>query len=171
MKRFVEPRRVIGASQQLIYERLSGQVGTLVRRMVGQDAADDVTQDVFIHVFDKMHTFNSASGFSTWVYRVAVNDALQYLRRAKRRTTVDLDESALVGKAARQELDTRDLVEVALSRMDDQLRVVLELKEIEKLPYEQIAEIVGIPVGTVGSRLNKARRELREHLQRLGWEG
>ena len=158
-------------SQQLIYERLSGQVGSLVRRMVGQDAAEDVTQDVFIHVFDKLHTYSSASSFSTWVYRVAVNDALQYLRREKRRTTVDLDESALVGKASRQELDTRDLVEVALSRMDDQLRVVLELKEVEKLPYEQIAEIVGIPVGTVGSRLNKARRELREHLLRLGWEG
>ncbi len=76
----------------------------------------------------------------------------------------------MVGKASRQEFDTRDLVQVALSRMEDQLRVVLELKEVEKLSYEQIAEIVGIPVGTVGSRLNKARRELREHLQRLGWK-
>ena len=159
------------ASQQLIYEQLSQRVARLVRRIVGPDAAEDVTQDVFVNVFTKMHSYKSASSFATWVYRLAVNDALQYLRRQRKRNTQALDETTLTNPVRDNPLETRDLVEVALRGMDEQLRIVLQLKEVDQLPYEQIAEIMGIPVGTVGSRLNKARRELRDQLQRLGWEG
>lgn len=157
-------------SQQLIYESLWPQVRRLIERIVGRDAADDVTQDLFIHVFEKLSSYNSASRFTTWVYRVAVNDALQHLRRQRRRTTVALPDSA-IGATPADNLENRELVDVALGRLDADLRIILQLKEVDKLSYDQIAEIVSIPIGTVGSRLNKARRELREHLLRLGWEG
>ena len=67
-------------------------------------------------------------------------------------------------------LENAELLEVALSRIDPELRIVFELKEVDELPYSEIAEIVGIPEGTVGSRLNRARTELRDHLTQLGWE-
>lgn len=158
------------ACQQLIYEHLYPRVGSLVARIVGREVAEDVTQDVFIHVFGKLHTYQSASSFATWVYRVAVNDALQHLRRERRRKTVGLQEVA-DGHETVPDLDKRDIVEVALGRIDAELRVILQLKEVDSLAYEQIAEVLGIPTGTVGSRLNKARRELRDQLLRLGWEG
>lgn len=159
------------ASQQRIYEQLSRPIGALVQRIVGKDAAEDVTQDVFVNIFTKMHSYQATSSFSTWAYRVAVNDALQYLRRARRQSTLAFDEAAVAAQEPPQQLDLRDLLDVALSRLDAELKVVLQLKEVENLSYDQIAEIVNIPVGTVGSRLNKARRELRDQLQRLGWEG
>ncbi len=158
-------------SQQQVYEAMSSRVHALVRRIVGEHAADDVTQDVFIHVFTKMQTFNQESAFETWVYRLAVNDALQYLRRERRRSTLKLDESTVAKRADRADLDIRELIEVAMARLETELRIILQLKEIDKLPYEQIAQVVGVPVGTVGSRLNKARRLLRDELRQLGWEG
>lgn len=66
--------------------------------------------------------------------------------------------------------DLKELFDVALSRLDAELRMILDLKESQQLPYSEIAEIVGIPEGTVGSRLNRARRELKSHLLSLGWE-
>ena len=67
-------------------------------------------------------------------------------------------------------MENAELLEVAMLRIEPELRVVFQLKEMDELPYSQIAEIVGIPEGTVGSRLNRARTELRDQLTQLGWE-
>ena len=67
-------------------------------------------------------------------------------------------------------MENAELLEVAMLRIEPELRVVFQLKEMDELPYSQIAEIVGIPEGTVGSRLNRARTELRDQLPQLGWE-
>lgn len=164
------------AAQQSIYEMYSERVHRLVLRIVGPTDADDVTQDVFVNVFNKMHTFRFGSEFGTWVHRLAVNDALQHLRRKRRRTAQSLDESHLHATSASapshdRAADLKELFETAFARLDVELRMILELKEVQKLSYAEIAEIVGIPEGTVGSRLNRARRELRLHLTSLGWEG
>ena len=63
-----------------------------------------------------------------------------------------------------------EIVTKAMERIEPDLRLIFELKEVEELSYAQIAEVVGIPEGTVGSRLNRARRELREQLLKLGWD-
>lgn len=164
------------AAQQSIYEMYGERVHRLVLRIVGPSDADDVTQDVFVNIFQKMHTFRFGSEFGTWVHRLAVNDALQHLRRRQRRNAQPLDESHLAAAAASRPAedratDMKELFEMAFARLDSELRMILELKEIQKLSYAEIAQIVGIPEGTVGSRLNRARRELRSHLTSLGWEG
>lgn len=70
----------------------------------------------------------------------------------------------------RQQQALAELLDVAMRRIDEELRTIFQLKEVDGLAYREIAQIVGIPEGTVGSRLNRARRELRNHLIDLGWE-
>ena len=161
------------SAQREIYEHFGNRMFRLVRRIVGESDADDVTQDSFIKIFAKLNTFRFESPFSTWLHRLVVNEALQHLRSRSRsntrsRTIMDWDAVQPDGAAA---IDNTELLEVAMSRIEPDLRVVFELKEVDQLPYAEIAEIVGIPAGTVGSRLNRARRELLQHLTSLGWEG
>ncbi len=158
-------------AQAEIYHALGERLHLLVRRIVGPEDSEDVSQDVFVQLFRKLHTFQFQSSFVTWAYRLAVNHALQHLRSRRRHKTVELDDANVAGKTDGASLETRELLERGLQMLDPELRVILQLKEIDQLPYEEIAKVIGIPAGTVGSRLNRARRELRERLLRLGWEG
>lgn len=158
-------------AQRVIYETLVERVHRLVLRIVGPEDAEDVTQNLFLHLFANLGSFRHEAEFSTWVHRMAVNEALQHLRRSRRRATVPLMPDDAPQARADEGSDWKDLFETALSRIDADLRLILELKELEQMPYAQIAEIVGIPEGTVGSRLNRARRDLRVQLSALGWEG
>ena len=158
-------------AQQTIYEALCDRVHRLVLRVVGESDVDDVTQDVFVHIFRKLGTFRRESEFTTWVHRLAINESLQHLRRVRRRSTIPLEENSMISRAAGNESEIKELFETAFSRIDGELRLLLELKEVERLSYSKIAELIGIPEGTVGSRLNRARRDLREQLTALGWEG
>lgn len=157
-------------SQRHIYELLINRVYRTVFRIVGPSDADDVTQDVFLHLFANIHKFRFESDFQTWAHRLAVNEALQHLRRRKRIATVSIALTGVDPVSEQKDPDLKELFDVALSRLDAELRMILDLKESQQLPYSQIAEIVGIPEGTVGSRLNRARRELKSHLLSLGWE-
>lgn len=158
------------AAQRMLYDSLVGRVYGLVLRIVGPNHAEDVTQDVFLRLFAKLGSFRHDSEFTTWVHRLAVNEALQYLRRLRRRATVPLVEDALPAPE-QPDVDLSELLEVALMQIDADLKMILELKEVEQLSYAEIAELLGIPAGTVGSRLNRARHDLREKLIALGWEG
>ena len=157
-------------SQRLIYESLGSRVYRTVYRIVGSSDVDDVTQDIFLHLFANLHKFRFESEFSTWVHRLAVNQALQHLRRSSRKSMVPIESLADVPATEKEDPDLHELFEVALSRLDTELCIILDLKESQDLSYNEIAEIVGIPEGTVGSRLNRARRELKGHLLALGWE-
>ena len=158
-------------SQRIIYETLVERVYRLVLRIVGQSDADDVTQDLFLHLFPKLKSFRHESEFATWIHRLAVNEALQHVRRARRHATVQLTPNNTARTEGDNASEWKELFETAMSRIDSELRLILELKELEKMSYLQIAQIMGIPEGTVGSRLNRARRELRDQLLTLGWEG
>jgi len=160
------------AAQRELYEHFRDRAFRLVRRIVGESDADDVTQECFLKVFAKLHTFRFESQFSTWFHRLIVNEALQHVRSRSRRKeygqpVLDEEMGQVVGAAT---MENAELLEVAMSRIDPELRAVFELKAVDELPYSAIAEIVGIPEGTVGSRLNRARTELRDHLIQLGWE-
>jgi len=160
------------AAQRELYEHFRDRVFRIVRRIVGTSDADDITQECFLKVFAKLHTFRFESQFSTWLHRLVVNESLQHVRSRSRRKEYgqpmpDEKMGHVVGVAT---MENAELLEVAMSRIDPELRVVFELKEVDEMPYSAIAEIVGIPEGTVGSRLNRARTELREHLTQLGWE-
>ena len=140
-------------------------------RVTSSDAAADLTQQVFLQAFRKIDQYAGKGRFDRWLYRLAVNEAYQHLRRKRRDRHSALvyepeDTSASSNKRAEQ----RDLMEHALARLEPELRSIFLLREVEELSYREIAEAVEIPEGTVGSRLNRARRELRDHLVNLGWE-
>lgn len=155
------------AAQRRLYEACRGRVFRLARRMVGAQDAPDVAQQTFLQIFRTLQQFNGRSRFETWIYRVTVNEALQYLRRNHRRhSTLNLEP--ICNRKPPNDGDLRESLQQALDRIDPELRSMFLLRELENLSYSEIAAIMGIPEGTVGSRLNRARRELRRHLSALG---
>jgi RNA polymerase sigma-70 factor (ECF subfamily) len=160
-------------AQRQIYECFGARVFRTVLRIVGESDAGDVAQDAFIHLFEKLPSYRNESAFATWLHRLVVNEALQHLRRRGRRVmkTEPLPVTDLAAKNGAPALD--DLAEIvtkAMNRVEPELKLVFQLKELDELSYAEIGEIIGIPEGTVGSRLNRARRELRDQLLKLGWE-
>lgn len=177
--------------QQLIEECLSGRneaFGELVLRYQDRlfhsllyvtgatDQAQDVTQEAFVHAFTKLSTFRGESAFYSWLFRIAMNAAVSRKRR-DRRMSASLD--AARENAGHEPTDAHPfsepsypvevserqaLVRAALAELSEEYRTVLVLKEMEDLRYEEIAEIVGCPIGTVRSRIHRARSELREKL-------
>lgn len=146
-----------------IYEATSDRVFRLMVRMVGQQDADDLTQQTFVRAFTKLDQFSGESKFETWLYRLATNEALQHLRREKHRRTKELVVEPTVRHADHVDQDERAaMVRTALDQLDPELRAIFTLKEESGLSYQEIAATLGIPEGTVGSRLNRARRELRK---------
>lgn len=153
-----------------LYERSRQRVYALMVRVVGRQDADDAMQLSFMQIYRKLDHFSGGSTLETWIYRVATNEALQFLRRRKRDGAVVLDlEPESEPHRSGLRLEDAEMLEAGLAALDPELRVVLTLKEVQELSYAEIAEIMDIPEGTVGSRLNRARRELREELERLGW--
>jgi len=158
-------------AQRRLYESFHRGIYRLMVRMVGIDAAPDVTQEVFLRVFRAIDQYSGRGRFDRWLYRVAVNEAYQHLRRKRRRQHHSLvyepmDESV----RGEERTERKELMEQALALLDPELRSICLLREIDELSYHEIAETLEIPEGTVGSRLNRARRELKEHLINLGWE-
>lgn len=158
-------------AQQRLYELCHRQVYRLMVRMVDSQEAADVTQQVFLQVFRKIDQFAGHSKFETWLYRLAVNEALQHLRKGKRWKFQPLSQEPVSHHKPEAEYDEhQELLNHALTRVEPELRAIFTLRQVEGLSYREIAEAVGIPEGTVGSRLNRARRELQQHLADLGWE-
>lgn len=157
-------------AQREIYETFYPRVYRLVRRIVGETDADDVSQDAFMQLLSKLESFRGNAAFATWVHRVAVNQALQHVRSRNRHPTEPLYEASMTGQDTRRQAGLSELLDAALRRIDAELRTIFQLKEIDGLAYAEIAQTLGIPEGTVGSRLNRARKELQRELIDLGWE-
>lgn len=158
-------------AQQRLYELSHRQVYRLMVRMVGLQDAADVTQQVFLQVFRKIGQFAGRSKFETWIYRLAVNEALQYLRKGDRWKFQTLAHEPVSHRKPEEDRgEHKELLEQALSRVEPELRSIFVLREVEGLSYREIAQAIDTPEGTVGSRLNRARRELQQHLTDLGWE-
>ena len=162
----------------LLVERYQHRLyGSLVQVTGSVDQAHDIAQDTFLHAFEKLSTFRGQSQFYSWLYRIALNAAVS-ARRKTRRVTASLDvQRELTGVEPADEAERaspsvaleiserRQLVQKALQELSPEFRTVLVLKEMDDLKYEEIAEIVNIPVGTVRSRIHRARMELRAKLQ------
>ena len=142
--------------------------------------ADDATQEAFVRAYRALATFDGRSELGTWLYRIAVNTALNVLRSGKRGAEVAAasgKEAAHLGgrpealghhvvDPANQSQQTAEVTRVlrAIAELSPSLRVTLVLATIEELPHKQIAQILEIPEGTVAWRVNEARRLLRERL-------
>lgn len=154
-------------AQRQLYAKTSEHIYRLLLRMTGNsDDAFDLAQDTYVRAFAKIADFDGKSSVTTWLYRLAVNEALQCARRARKARTHlralpvgnhdDLDSDRMSAR-----LD----VEEALAGMDPSDKALLLLRYQEGLNYRAIAEAANCPEGTVASRLNRARLKLRAILE------
>jgi RNA polymerase sigma-70 factor, ECF subfamily len=160
-----------------LYARFERPLFSYLFHLLGQkEAAEDVLQEVMVIVWQQAHTFRGASPATQWIFGIAHHQAYKLFRRETRATLVDLEaaleciddapdpETMLVRRAAHDE------VIAALANLTPEHREVLELAFFQDFTSKQIAAIVGIPEGTVKSRLSYARRALRAALVRTGNE-
>lgn len=162
------------------------RVYNLVYRMLGSaEEAEDVSQEVFVTVFKSIDTFRGDCKFSTWLYRIAANhckNRIKYLGRRAQRMTGVLDEAAERAMldaqphsmtphvASPQEvlegLQLERIVQEGIALLDEEHRMLIVLRDVEELSYEEIGQITSLPEGTVKSRLHRARLALKEHMAR-----
>jgi RNA polymerase sigma-70 factor, ECF subfamily len=143
-------------------------VHNLARRMAGPEAADELTQDVFVRVWQKLSTFRGEASFTTWLHRLAVNVIIERFRTlgtARQKFLAD-GETVLERMPARTTArhDVRMDLEQAMSRLPPGARAVFVLHDIEGYRHEEIGTLLGVSVGTSKSQLHRARMTLRTQL-------
>ncbi|HED66629.1 MAG TPA: sigma-70 family RNA polymerase sigma factor [Planctomycetes bacterium] len=169
-------------SFQLLVERYQGRIFGVVRHYT-QSAVEmeDIVQDTFIKAYRKLHTFQHQSSFSTWLYRIAINTALDFLKRAGRNPVRAVEDPEVVGTPGRagaprsiaapdSNLEREEIARIThevLDELPEIFRSVLILREFEEMAYQDIADLLGISIGTVESRLFRARARFRDVLARL----
>jgi RNA polymerase sigma factor (sigma-70 family) len=165
----LDARRAAAGDQQAferLYRRHVARIHTLARRMAGPDAADDLTQDIFVRAWDKLATFRGDSAFGTWLYRLGVNVVLSRRRSDKGdKTWIMEDDGAMAAasSAAPHHASRMDL-EAAIARLPDGARKVFVLHDVEGWTHEEIAGQMGLVPGTSKSQLSRARAALRRML-------
>ena len=168
---------------ELLVVKYQRKLGRLLSRLVRDPGeVEDVTQEAFIKAYRALPNFRGDSAFYTWLYRIAINTATNYLvalgRRAPTTTEFDNEEAesfedadALRDTATPEaELLTREIattVNRAMEALPDDLRTAITLREIEGLSYEEIASVMNCPIGTVRSRIFRARESIAVELRPL----
>jgi RNA polymerase sigma-70 factor (ECF subfamily) len=149
-----------------LYRATVDRIYALVRRMAGPAAADDLTQEVYLRAWSKLHTFRGDAAFGTWLHRLAVNLVLGRRETLRRRESRFLDGEGLIeGMAARlARPGLRMDFERALEHLPPRARAVFVLYDVEGYPHDEIAQRLDITVGTSKSQLHRARMILRNHL-------
>ena len=162
-----------------IVDAYRDRIITVVARVAGPGAdAEDLAQDAFLKAFAALDRFDGRSALFTWIYRIAVNTARDWVDYRRRRPVVPLegtfggaaepvDQSAPPGELAERD-ELRAAVRDAVERLAEPFRTTLILREMEGHSYEEVAEILGVSIGTVESRLFRARVKLRALLEQLG---
>jgi RNA polymerase sigma-70 factor (ECF subfamily) len=167
----------------LLVTKYQRKLGRLISRFVRDPAeAEDVTQDAFIKAYRALSGFRGESAFYTWLYRIGINTAKNQLLASKRRaptsTPFDAEEAESFEDAGllhevstpENELMSKqvvDVVQASLQQLPEDLRSALTLREMEGLSYEEIASVMNCPIGTVRSRIFRAREAVAENLRPL----
>ena len=193
-RRLTKKRIVSGDDDRLIADCLKGQTaafGELVRRYQDRlfntvfrlvdnaEDAQDVVQEAFLHAYQSLDRFKGESQFFTWLYRIAVNSAISLKRKQRIVVSLHIDREGQgsvpephdVSELSQPDLvleraDEERRIQAALNRLSPEHRAVLVLKDLEDQKYETMAEILQVPIGTIRSRLHRARLELREVLEK-----
>ena len=161
---------------KLLVERHQDRVRNLIFSIFHDPAVvEDIAQEVFIKAYEALDRFRFESSFYTWVYRIAVNKSRDELRKRKFRrffSFQNLDEGIAEELEARiavppADRDTAELVTLGLNTLPEKFRTAIVLKDLEGLSYEEIADVMQCEIGTVKSRLSRARAMLRKALQPL----
>lgn len=145
--------------------------GICLRMLRNREAALDATQDTFLALFRKVDRYKSEAAFSTWLYRVTVNTCYDHLRRAKRKQTDSFPEyhdpaDPRAGDALTS-VELRPDIKDALQSVAEEFRAAVVLVDCEGLALEQVADLLGVPTGTVKSRVYRGRRQLAAQLGNL----
>ena len=157
--------------------------GLIVRMVRDPARAEELAQDTFVKAFRALHTYDVQRKFSAWLLTIAHHVAIDELRKG-RLMTQSLDEMTQDGPERRELIDTKSAtpaaiaertelataLRTAIGRLRPDYREVITLRYERELDYDEIAEITGLPMGTVKSSLHRARKELAEHLESLGWD-
>lgn len=163
----------------LLVLKYQGRIGALVSRYIADAGeVEDVTQEAFIKAYRALSKFRGDSAFYTWLYRIAANAAKNHLVAKGRRPGADatiedaeaFDDGGLVSETGSPEAmamgdELALVVEQALQSLPEELRAALTLRELEGLSYDDIAEVLGCPVGTVRSRIFRAREAIDERVR------
>jgi len=166
-----------------IFKRFGDKVFSLVYRMLGnRHEAEDVTQEVFVTVFKTIDGFRGEAKFSTWLLRIAANQSKNRIKYLARRPTEggELDEGAPARAAAAggpamptqiegpdqllEAAEMESIMQAAIGKLDEEHRLLVILRDVEELSYQEIGEITGLPEGTIKSRLHRARLAIKEEL-------
>ena len=168
---------------QLLVERYQDKVFALVRHYTRNAVEiEDIAQDTFLKVYRKLESFQHQSSFSTWLYRIAVNTALDFRKKTGRSPVLAVEDPELAGPEATQEpsgqriappdagLEKEEIAHIThqvLDELPEIFRTVLVLREFEEQSYQEMADVLGISIGTVESRLFRARARFKDALARL----
>ena len=162
----------------LVLKYQSRVIATVFKYVKEKQLAEDIAQEAFIKSYKSLDSFREESSFYTWVYRIAVNTAKNYIVSSKRREEIimtdlsednnyypekpDIDSPQDILNAS----ELRDLIFATLSSLGEETRTALSLREFDGLSYEQIAEISNCPVGTVRSRIFRGREMIEEKVRK-----
>ena len=175
------------ANEDAAYDELvrtyNASIFHVAYRMLGDSAeASDVVQDIFLKVFRNIDGFKGEAALKTWIFRIAFSEILNRLRRWKRRyrfATVSIDDQPNGGGSGHHIADSRPTpeealeskeqeraIQLALSKLSRDHRSIIVLRDIEGFSYTEIADVLGVSIGTVKSRLARARGDLKKSLMR-----
>jgi RNA polymerase sigma-70 factor, ECF subfamily len=169
----------------ILVDRYQDRIYSAVLNYVSnRDDAVDITQEAFVKAYSKLRGFNAGSAFYTWLYRIAINAAIDFLRKRKSRPQDSLDDEKYTdvgfepvsmdsGSDPEKVVVRSEQIRVmrkAISSLSDKLRSAVVLHDVEGLSQEEVAEILRVPVGTVKSRVSRARAELRYLLRKYAGE-
>ncbi len=164
----------------VLIERYIPKLTHYIRRrsLATSDDIEDLLQNIFIKVYRNINEYDTSLLFSSWIYRIAHNEMIDWYRREKRRTTLSLDDEAqdIVSKLFTEEdhvarfshAEQKQLVIDAVNTLDEKYKDILLLRFFEEKSYEEVADILQIPAGTVAVRINRAKKQLEKNLTKHG---
>ncbi len=166
------------AAWNAIVSRYRRKVFNVAYTFVGRhDEAEDLTQDIFLKVFKALRTFDRRANFTTWIISVSRNLCIDHYRRVRKEREVvdrrvDASELSPVAKgidafSRLDRFDRRALLREALAALPDTLRTAVAMRDLQELPYQEIARRLDLPDGTVKSRINRGRHELARQVLRI----
>jgi RNA polymerase sigma-70 factor (ECF subfamily) len=156
------------AAFERVYRAHLGRVFNLARRMAGPEAADELTQDVFVRAWQKLGTFRGESSFATWLHRLAVNVIVERFRTLGTQRDRFLPDGETVleftASASPGHYDLGMDLQAAIDRLPEGAKTVFVLHDVEGYKHEEIGQLLGVSPGTSKSQLHRARQTLRGHL-------
>ena len=166
------------ASFQLLVERYQSRMFALTRHYTKNPVEmEDLVQEAFLKAFTRLDTFQHQSSFYTWLYRIATNTILDWMKRRGRSPVTSVEDPELIAEPAKLKIAAPDaqlerneiarITHEVLEHLPDIFRQVLVMREFEEMAYQDIAETLGISIGTVESRLFRARARFKDKLLQL----